>query len=179
MPVLRIGKKENADGGEKNREKRILNQHTNMITCKAGGDTASVMARTACSPSRDGNDQLGPQLCRVSLQMRNAQRRRSWPVQFQTPEDCQFEMSPKHNTRGNCRGYLLSKQRLKEGVLGSPCSLFSPAALAAKGTRDRGSGFALSGYPHEALFEPAALTSRFAEEEIKWQTEMRGRAKME
>lgn len=45
-----------------------------------------------------------------------------------------------------------------------PCSV--PAALAAKGTRDRGSGFALSGCPHEALFEPVALTSRFAEEEI-------------
>lgn len=88
-------------------------------------------------------------------------------------------MNPKYSTRGNCRGYLLSKQRLKEGVFGSPCSLFSPGGAGGEDTRDRGSGSALSGYPHEALFEPAALTSRSAEEEIRWQTEMRGRAKME
>lgn len=44
--------------------------------------------------------------------------------------------------------------------------------VALDGTRDRVFP-ALSGCPHEALCEPVALTSRFAEEEIRcWWMEM-------
>lgn len=50
-----------------------------------------------------------------------------------------------------------------KSVLGSPCSI--PVALDS--TRDRVLP-ALSGCPHKALFDPVALTSRFAEEEIRW-----------
>jgi hypothetical protein len=51
-----------AHGGAGEEEKYIRNEHTNMITCKAGGDTASIMVRkpllllgtSAQWPSRDG-----------------------------------------------------------------------------------------------------------------------------
>lgn len=97
-----------------------MSEHTNMITCSAGGDAASAMARTAVlevaeGPSRDGNDQLGPQLRRVRLQMRNAQRRRCLPVPNSGGFSIRIE-SQKQTQEAESRGYLLSKRRSKASL---------------------------------------------------------------
>lgn len=103
-----------------------MSEHTNMITCSAGGDAASAMARTAVleiaeGPSRDGNDQLGPQLRRVSLQMRNAQRRRCSTVP--NSGDSQFELSPKHkHKRQKAAGICFQSEDQKRPWI----SLFDP-----------------------------------------------------
>lgn len=71
-----------------------------MITCKAGGDTASVMARmslletvlkvqVARAMINWGRNSV-ESVCRCATLNADAVR------QFQTPEDSQFEMNPKH-----------------------------------------------------------------------------------
>lgn len=83
--------------------------------CCGLGHGANGGLRDAERPSRDANDQLGPQLRRVSLQMRNAQRRRCWPV----PNSGGFPIRIESQTQtqeAEGRGYLLSKRRLKASL---------------------------------------------------------------
>lgn len=103
--------------------------------------------------------------------MRNAQRRRGSPV----PNSRGFSIRNESQTQAQGaegRGYLRSKRGPKK--VSSDLLVQSRWRWRRKGTRDCAIP-ALSGYPHEALFELVALTSRFAEEEIRRQAEMRGR----